>query len=104
MALEGILEEINEFLDSERSSPEQIRTLAEEITNMTISLTPEQIQDLADKVMLHFSLCSHQLKRMEGSVLEFLKWWSLSDGKFFHLRPLLVISSSLKFGKLRYDI
>uniref|UniRef100_A0A915C6Q9 Laminin subunit beta-1 n=2 Tax=Parascaris TaxID=6254 RepID=A0A915C6Q9_PARUN len=50
MALEGILEEINEFLDSERSSPEQIRTLAEEITNMTISLTPEQIQDLADKI------------------------------------------------------
>uniref|UniRef100_A0A183UXE9 Laminin subunit gamma-1 n=1 Tax=Toxocara canis TaxID=6265 RepID=A0A183UXE9_TOXCA len=50
MALEDILKEINEFLDSERSSPEQIRTLAGEITNMTISLTPEQIQDLADKI------------------------------------------------------
>lgn len=41
---------MNEFLQSERSSPEQIRTLAEEIVNLTISLTPNQIQVLANQV------------------------------------------------------
>ncbi|VDK43423.1 unnamed protein product [Anisakis simplex] len=49
-SLENILKEINEFLDSERSSAEEIRTVADEITNMTISLTPEQIQNLADQI------------------------------------------------------
>ena len=48
--LENILNEMNEFLNAKRSNPEQIRTLAKEVLATKISLTPEQIQDLADQV------------------------------------------------------
>lgn len=42
---------MKEFIDSsQRSSPEQIRALAEEITMAKISLTPVQIEELANQV------------------------------------------------------
>ena len=41
---------MSEFLGAKRSSPEEIRTRAEEVLGTKISLTPDQIQDLANKV------------------------------------------------------
>lgn len=48
--LDEVLQEMNAFLKGSRSSPEQIRTLAEEVLNMKISLTPEQITELTTKI------------------------------------------------------
>lgn len=51
-SLEEILDQMKEFIDnSQRSSPEQIRALAEEITMAKISLTPAQIEELANQVV-----------------------------------------------------
>ncbi|VDP21573.1 unnamed protein product, partial [Onchocerca flexuosa] len=50
-SLEEILDQMKEFIDSsQRSSPEQIRALAEEITMAKISLTPAQIEELSNQV------------------------------------------------------
>ena len=48
--LEDILNEMNAFLKGSRSNPEQIRTLAEEVLAMKISLTPDQIKELTAKI------------------------------------------------------
>uniref|UniRef100_A0A1I7WMT3 Laminin EGF-like domain-containing protein n=1 Tax=Heterorhabditis bacteriophora TaxID=37862 RepID=A0A1I7WMT3_HETBA len=47
--LDQIVEQMNDFLKSSRSSPEEIRNLAEEVLSKKISLTPEQISDLTAK-------------------------------------------------------
>lgn len=43
-SLEALKKEMEEFIASERATPAEIRTLAEEVQAITISLTPEQIQ------------------------------------------------------------
>ncbi|VDN23981.1 unnamed protein product, partial [Cylicostephanus goldi] len=48
--LDQIVDQMNNFLKSSRSSPEQIRTLAEEVLSKKISLTPEQIAALTSKI------------------------------------------------------
>ncbi|KAK6049319.1 hypothetical protein COOONC_13176, partial [Cooperia oncophora] len=48
--LDQIVDQMNTFLKSSRSSPEQIRALAEEVLAKKISLTPEQIADLTAKI------------------------------------------------------
>ncbi|KAL6739145.1 hypothetical protein Aduo_012631 [Ancylostoma duodenale] len=48
--LDQIVDEMNNFLKSSRSSPEQIRALAEEVLAKKISLTPEQVADLTSKI------------------------------------------------------
>lgn len=48
--LDGIVDQMNTFLKSPRSSPEQIRALAEEVLAKKISLTPEQVADLTAKI------------------------------------------------------
>lgn len=46
---------MKDFIDnSQRSSPEQIRALSEEITMAKISLTPEQIEELANQVSYRY--------------------------------------------------
>uniref|UniRef100_A0A0N5AN25 Laminin subunit beta-1 n=1 Tax=Syphacia muris TaxID=451379 RepID=A0A0N5AN25_9BILA len=50
LELQKILNETNEFLSEDRSSPEQIRIRAEEVLNKKISLAPEQIQELANQI------------------------------------------------------
>ncbi|VDN07204.1 unnamed protein product [Thelazia callipaeda] len=50
-SLEEMLAKMNDFMDNnQRSSPEQIRALAEEITVATISLTPAEIEKLSRQV------------------------------------------------------
>ncbi|VDD96150.1 unnamed protein product [Enterobius vermicularis] len=48
--LEAILKETDSFLNEERSSPEQIRARAQEVLDAQISLTPEEIKELGDKI------------------------------------------------------
>ncbi|KAK6747437.1 hypothetical protein RB195_000562 [Necator americanus] len=48
--LDQIVDQMNNFLKSSRSSPEQIRALAEEVLAKKISLTPEQVADLTSKI------------------------------------------------------
>lgn len=48
--LDKISEEISEFLNAQRSTPEQIRNLAEEVLAKKISLTPDQITELTGKI------------------------------------------------------
>ncbi|ETN68384.1 hypothetical protein NECAME_15860 [Necator americanus] len=48
--LDQIVDQMNNFLKSSRSSPEQIRALAEEVLAKKISLTPEQIRDSLAKI------------------------------------------------------
>lgn len=48
--LDNIVDQMNNFLKSSRSSPEQIRALAEEVLAKKISLTPEQVKDLTAKI------------------------------------------------------
>ncbi|EFP07181.1 hypothetical protein CRE_13469 [Caenorhabditis remanei] len=48
--LEKINDEIQEFVNGQRSTPEQIRNLAEEVLAKKISLTPDQITDLTGKI------------------------------------------------------
>ncbi|KAK5978279.1 Laminin subunit beta-1, partial [Trichostrongylus colubriformis] len=48
--LDQIVDQMNTFLKSSRSSPEQIRALAEEVLAKKISLTPEQVADLTAKI------------------------------------------------------
>ncbi|KJH49213.1 laminin EGF-like protein [Dictyocaulus viviparus] len=50
MNLDKIVDQMNDFLKSPRSSPEQIRFLAEEVLNKKISLTPEQVTALTTKI------------------------------------------------------
>ncbi|CAI4221000.1 unnamed protein product [Auanema sp. JU1783] len=48
--LDDIIGKMQSFLDSPRSSPEEIRTLSEEVLSMKISSTPEQISELSEKI------------------------------------------------------
>ncbi|PAV69963.1 hypothetical protein WR25_10914 [Diploscapter pachys] len=48
--LDKIVDEMNDFLKDARSSPDQIRNLAQEVLEMKISLTPEQIKDLNTQI------------------------------------------------------
>uniref|UniRef100_A0A914VZS4 Laminin EGF-like domain-containing protein n=1 Tax=Plectus sambesii TaxID=2011161 RepID=A0A914VZS4_9BILA len=48
--LSELLDKINAFLEKEHATPAEIRVLSEEVLNTSISLTPEQIQDLADQI------------------------------------------------------
>lgn len=48
---QAVLAEINEFLNNQnRSSPDQIRALAEDVLKFNIDLTPEKIRELSEKI------------------------------------------------------
>ncbi|CAJ0568445.1 unnamed protein product, partial [Mesorhabditis spiculigera] len=48
--LDTMVGEMEDFISSNRSSPEQVRSLAEEVLKMEISLKPDQIDELAKKI------------------------------------------------------
>ncbi|CAJ0952788.1 unnamed protein product, partial [Mesorhabditis belari] len=48
--LDSMVGEMEDFISSNRSSPEQVRALAEEVLKMEISLKPDQIDELAKKI------------------------------------------------------
>ena len=48
--LEKLLTEIDTYLDEERATPQQVRELAQEVLNTTISLTPEEIRALGEQI------------------------------------------------------
>lgn len=48
--LSELLDKINAFLEKEHATPAEIRVLAEEVLNTSISLTPLQIQLLANEI------------------------------------------------------
>lgn len=48
--LEKLLKDIGSFLSNDKAKPENIRKLAEETLAISISLTPEQIRDLAAQI------------------------------------------------------
>ncbi|KAK6176840.1 hypothetical protein SNE40_015066 [Patella caerulea] len=48
--LEGLLNRIRDFLKPLKANPDDIKKIADEVLDMSISLTPQQIQDLADKI------------------------------------------------------
>lgn len=49
-ATEKLIDEINDFIKSPRSTPEQIRQLSEDIQAKEISFTPEQINELSNEI------------------------------------------------------
>ncbi|ESO91420.1 hypothetical protein LOTGIDRAFT_209765 [Lottia gigantea] len=48
--LEDLLNRISDFLQPQRASPNDVKKIAAEIMDMSISLTPKQIEDLASKI------------------------------------------------------